>query len=103
MAEPTKEEQEQIDFAGFGMRTRVRGHDVIVVVLVVLLFGALGYLVHEHDLKSVKIVDELSLSQQKILNEVSALTYVMTLSPEDRVKLRLDMPESLRKKLSDQR
>lgn len=88
-----------LDVEGFGLRARVRGHDIIVVVLIVLLFGAVGYLVWDHDHKNSERMTVLSAGQQRVIEEVSALTYVMTLTAEERAKLNLSMPESLRKKL----
>jgi hypothetical protein len=81
------------------MRARVRGHDIIVVILVVMLFCAVGFLVWDHDHRSAQRIEALSTGQQEVIDEVSALTYVMTLTAEERTKLSLSMPESLRKKL----
>ena len=94
---------EQFDVEGFGLRARVRGHDIIVVVLIVLLFMAVGYLIWQHDVSSTERINVLNSGQQQVIEEVSALTYVMTLSVEDRAKLNLSMPESLRKKLRTER
>lgn len=98
-----RQHDEDMDIQGFGMRARVRGHDIIVVVLLVILFMAVGYLVFDHDKKSADRIETLTVGQQKVIDEVSALTYVMTLSVEERAKLKLDMPESLRKKVGNAR
>ena len=92
----------QLDLAGFGLRARVRGHDIIVVVLVVLLFLCIGYLIWDHDHKNTGRIDSLAIAQQQVINEVAALTYVMTLTPDERAHIKLNMPESLRKKLREQ-
>ena len=98
----TEQDNGQLDVSGFGLRARVRGHDIIVVVLVVILFSAVGYLVWDHDTKNSDRILELSVGQQRVIEEVSVLTYVMTLTPDERVSLKLNMPESLRKKLREQ-
>lgn len=99
----TQENGGQVEVEGFGMRARVRGHDVIVVVLLLVLFLGVGYLIFDHDRKSEERIGLLTISQQKVVEEVSALTYVMTLTAEERAKLKLDMPDALRKKLKEQR
>ena len=96
------EDNGQLDVAGFGLRARVRGHDIIVVVLVVMLFGAVGYLVWDHDHRSEERIGALIDNQRKVIEEVSALTYVMTLTPDERASLRLTMPAALREKLREQ-
>ena len=93
----------QFDIEGFGLRARVRGHDIIVVVLIVLLFAAVGFLVWDHDQKTAARIEILTTGQQQVIEEVAALTYVMTLTAEEKSKLTLSMPESLRKKLRAER
>ena len=88
----------QLDWQGFGMRARVRGHDVIVVVLLVALFVGVGYLIFDHDKRSSDRVMRLTEAQERVVDEVSALTYVMTLTQEERLRLNISMPESLRKR-----
>ena len=96
------EDNGQLDVSGFGLRARVRGHDIIVVVLIVILFSAVGYLVWDHDAKTSDRIVALTVGQQHVIEEVSALTYVMTLTPDERASLKLNMPEALRKKLREQ-
>lgn len=92
-----------MDVEGFGMRARVRGHDIIVLVLLLVLFMGVGYLILEHDKRSSERINLLAISQQEVVDEVAALTYVMTLTSEERSKLKLEMPESMRKKLQGDR
>ena len=93
----------EVDWQGFGMRARASGTNTIMVVVLVALFGVIGFLIWDHDRKSVQQVAGLTAGQQHVIDEVAALTYVMTLTVEERGRLNLEMPEGLRRKLKDQR
>jgi hypothetical protein len=103
MAEENDGLNGQLDVEGFGMRARVRGHDIIVVALIILLFLGVGYMVWDHERRDMQRSESLSVSQASLIDEVSTLTYVMSLSAEERAKLHLDIPAGLRKKMSEQK
>ena len=90
---------DKLEVEGFGVRARFRGHDVVFLMLIILLFAVTVFLGYEHDTRSEKRIESIIAAQERLVEEVSALTFVMTLSPDERTKLNIAMPDSLRKKL----
>lgn len=86
-----------------GLRGVAKGANLAYVLLVLMALLSCTVMVYAHDANTVKKMESITEMQQKIIDEVSALTYVLTLSPEERGKLRMEMPDALRKKLRDQR
>jgi len=92
-------------------KVRARGSDIIHVLgLVVLCLVAYVLFQHKIDEKENKeyLVNAIkqSATEQRIAIEQSAeaqleLNYLMTLSTEERKKLNIEMPDSLRKRIRD--
>jgi hypothetical protein len=87
-----------LEVEGFGLRTRVRGHDVIVVILVLVVMFGLGFLLWQHDRDTAVIHAELAANQKALAEHMEDMLYVLSLSETDRQKLNLAMPDSLRKR-----
>lgn len=85
-------------FGSFWMK--VSEHRFLTTIVVLLTFGFLGYVLYLHDQGTkesmAKVIKEVEILQAT----QSETTYVLTLTPEERQKLDLRMPDSLRKKIS---
>jgi hypothetical protein len=100
-----KEEQAEISTEGpLGTKLSVRGPIGILALAGLLML--LGYMLlhHETDTKDrqtqvIQKVEQVNANFEKKIDEV---IYVLTLSDADRKGLKLDMPESLRKKRGGQ-
>lgn len=85
----------------------IRGHDVLMVLIAVVLSG-LTFMAFEQREGRQAAVANITVEHKAIVDGLKRqeeatvdLIYVMTLTPEQRVALKLDMPQSLRKKLRD--
>src|SRR3990167_4767327 len=85
----------------------VRGISTIMS-LVLAAVVLIGYMLYDHDKDTVVRRSVAGTEHKQIIEQSKAvesaiidLTYVFTLSPEERGKLKLDMPDSLRKRLRD--
>jgi len=105
----TEKDGSSLEVEGFGLRTRVRGHDIIVVVLVVMLFLIIGLFIWQHDknisgllaanaLHSEEIHKVLAENQKLLAEHMDDMIYVLSLTDKDRQRLKLAMPDSLRKR-----
>lgn len=85
----------------------VRGHDILMVVVAVALAWLVFASIEQREGRQIAvsnitvehkaIVDGLRRQEEATVD----LIYVMTLSPEQRTALKLDMPPSLRHKLRE--
>lgn len=84
--------------APFGS-VKVTGGQLVFVVLAVLLAGILGYQGWIHDASGKERSQVINKQISDMKDAINEQTFILTLSPADREKLRLDMPESLRRKI----
>jgi hypothetical protein len=99
--------------APFGWKVRFPARYLTSVIISVAGFGALGYMLRDHDLRVMETLTAYrternqnvhSLEQHQIsLDEsMQQMIYVLTLPEKDRARLNLQMPETLRRRLLDQ-
>ena len=97
MSEETQSEVEVKTPAG---SIRARGTDIIAI-LVMIGIALMAYVLWEHkaDSHEQQIVDLNAM--QKMSDSQVELGYLISLTPEERTKLKLEMPESLRRRIRD--
>jgi len=72
--------------------------NVFLMMITVALF-VLGTFIFNHDANVTSALESLRLEQKKTTEAQIELNYIQTLSQKEKENLKLDMPESLRKKL----
>ena len=87
---------ESLSWEGMGVKAKVAGDKVASAVLIVGAALAIVYFLHQHEGKSAKASENTQAEVREVKEEIQSLTFVLTLSEEERKKLRLDMPSSLR-------
>lgn len=75
-----------------GVTVRASGKQVTLIILVILGVGVIFWLIREHDLKN-------SETHEVLAEKLETIGYILTLNEEERKKLKLGMPGSLRKQL----
>ena len=99
--------------APFGWKVRASGKTVSALVIACGAVGALAYMIRDHDLKEAATLATSSVERREQLNKITtqqaqlqdsmdAVVYVLSLPQEQRNQLKLDMPESMRRKLLNQ-
>ena len=94
----------------FGWRVRANGREVIVFLVFAIAMGSVLWAIRDHDLRSIEILNQATLEQTRQIDRVAAaqlefqeslstMIYVLSLSSEDRAKLKLEMPANLRARL----
>lgn len=78
----------------------LRGYDVLLTLICCALagIGVFIYLTGQAVADEHKTIVAHQTKQEEIMSE---MIYVLTLNPEKREKLQLDMPDTLRKKVRD--
>ena len=85
----------------FGLKARLFGRDLTTVMLLMICAGGILYLIWQHDhniTESLKLVER---NQQMLYEQMEDMIYVMSLPEQQRDKLKMAMPDSLRKKLRE--
>ena len=94
-----------------GFKVKARGTDLIAIVMMVC--GVVGILMlHQHmqaaEASSAALRVEIRDSQKenaaavvKVAESYQELAYMMALTPEQRARLNLEMPESMRRRLRE--
>ena len=87
----------------FGLRARFFGFgkEITSVMLLVICAFGIGYLVYQHDRNSIDSIKHVVENQHAIYEQMDAMIYVISLPEEERKKIKMAMPDSLRKKLRD--
>ena len=83
-----------------GLEVRTRGELVYITIIIAFCFGVSALLLYNHSEAQDVAMKQLADNQKAILGAQEATTYVLTLSPEEREKLKLRMPDSLRDRVS---
>ena len=89
---------------------RAQGTLVVLVLAIAAGAGFVAYMVRDHDLRNVDraagivaMQRDTIAAQRRVEESLDAAAYILTLDERQRRELRLDMPDSLRKKVRDQR
>ena len=104
---------DEISGTFFGRPFSFKGRDILPWLLIVILLSACAYLVDFSvnkwgtpiDLGQTIVANQQSISDQheKLRSSVEArlgeLTYVLSITQEERARLRLDMPDTLRQRM----
>lgn len=103
MTEPVQNERRAVEDelevkTSFGS-VKASGAQVVMVLVAVLLCAILGYQAWVHDAAGKERSGNINKQISELKDAINEQTFILTLSPSDREKLRLDMPESLRRKL----
>ena len=94
----------------FGWRVRANGKELSLFIIIALGVGSALWALRDHDLRSTetlnqavaertKQIERVALAQTDLQDSMNAMIYVLSLTPEDRSKLKLEMPQSLRAKM----
>lgn len=107
----TDSRRDDVEVSGpLGWRVRFPARQLGGVVLVLAACGAILYMLREHDMKQTEQTQaavvsrdaqlkQVNSQQQQLQESMDTMVYVLALSPEDRIRLKLDMPPTLRAKL----
>lgn len=103
--------KDDLEISGpFGWSVRANGREVVGLLMLVIGVGVLAYMIRDHDLRANERLEAAITARQTQLNALSAqqlrlqesmeeMIYVMSLTQEERVKLKIEMPVSLRARL----
>lgn len=83
-----------------GWGVKANGSMVSVLVVIVGCAAAGLYMLREHDLQAKSRTEVINKQIVELKEAVETQTYVLTLTEVQRRELRLDMPESLRRKVN---
>lgn len=76
------------------------GGSVVVIIIAIIVAAGLGlYMLREHDLKAAEMSNDTKKQISDLKEATNEQTFVLTLSEKERRDLRMDMPESLRRKV----
>lgn len=86
MAESAQNEQDEIEAAGpGGLKIRVRGYDILTIVMVV--FGAAGVaLLYQHSERTEQTMSKVAVSIDKLSQSNCEMACIISLPQEDRIK-----------------
>lgn len=99
--------------APFGWSIRANGKSVSALIITILASGGLAYMIRDHDLKQTAQIVEASKDRKEQLTKITeqqtqlqesmdSVVYVLSLPQDERTRLKLDMPNGMRKKLLNQ-
>ena len=88
MADDNGDSQDGFTLKAFGAEMNIRGKDVFPILRFVAVCGGIGYVLYS-----------FHIDHKEIAKTMSEMTYIVSLPPDARGNLRLDMPESLREKI----
>lgn len=98
-------EQQSMSLKGMGFEGKVTGDKLIYVALVVLGLLVVAYMIRDHDVRAQERAHQLMgenralvEGQRKMEETVGEVAYILTLDDAQRKALKMDMPESLRRK-----
>lgn len=84
----------------FGLKIKFRGYDLVTIITIVALAFVVYILIDHKSLSSenqAKVVEKLTNQEEAM----AAMIYILSLPQDKRDKLKLEMPDSLRKKMRD--
>jgi hypothetical protein len=90
---------------GFGS-LKASGSVVVIIIAIAAGVAVTAYLIHDEGMRNVDRAADMRASQREIVSgqrqvveSLDANTYVLTLTEAERRALKMDMPESLRRKV----
>lgn len=89
-----------IDLPG-GMKVEVRGISVLLTLLLVAV-SAGGVILYFHEIEDKQFEDGLVQIVREMKDRQTEMNYILTLTPAEREKLKLIMPDSLRKRMREE-
>jgi hypothetical protein len=93
------EEKDELEVkTGFGS-VKAGGSAVVIVVAVVCAAGVVAFMLRDHDLRAAEQIQDTRKHITDLKEAVHEQTYINTLNEQQKRDLRLEMPESLRKKV----
>ena len=96
---PAKKEEEAVELSALGTKIRAVGAGAGMVLAVVAAVALILASLYRHEDSQASTHKGLASEHETIKEGISEMTYVMSLTDEQRAKLKLDMPPSLRKKM----
>lgn len=109
LAEP----DDNVEIAGpFGMSVKAHGSQVVFLVTILAGFAALAGYLYTHETAAKERQESSAMVQTQILKELrdvlraeanarAETNYLLSLPQEERQRLRLEMPESMRARMRD--
>lgn len=108
-----EEKNGDIEISNSFGKIRASGRVVALALMLLVSTGVLAYMIRDHDLKQSKQLQEageqrgkqidlVAQQQRQLMESMDTMIYVLTLSAEERSRLKLDMPQSLRSRLINQ-
>ena len=91
-------QQDEVEVKTPAGSIRARGTDLIAIISAIAV-GLMVYMQWEHRIEAKAAQTEVVNAMQQVADSQSELSYLISLTPDERTKLNLDMPESLRKKI----
>lgn len=96
-----------------GWSVKVNGKQVMLVIFIGMATGVLAWMLRDHDIRSSAQIQEaaaqrkaqlelVALQQGRLQDSLDTIVYVMSISPEERARLKLDMPPALRTRMLEQ-
>ena len=93
-------EQDEVEVKTPAGSIRARGTDIIALLtLIGIVVMAYALWDHRGEAKASQV--EVTAALKSLSQSQEELSYLMTLTAEERTKLKLDMPESLRRRTRD--
>lgn len=83
-----------------GAQLTVRGYDILVVLLAIAV-GVFGYMMIENKANAASEHNQIISSMKEQKEALGEMVFILSLSQEQREKLRIEMPISLRRKLNE--
>lgn len=104
-----REDDVQID-TPIGWKLKLSGRHTVVLIAIITCTAFIMWMLRDHDLRAAERSavltnqsNSLHETQKDLTIAVDNLVWVMLLPESERAKLKLDMPDSMRRKLSGQR
>lgn len=89
---------------------RAGGQVAVIILCIVMCCGFVAYMVRDHDLRNVERAQDIKANlksvidaQKRVEDSLDSAAYILTLSEAERRALKMDMPDSLRKKVGRDR
>lgn len=103
--------EDNVEFKGpLGWSVKANGAHVTLLILMAVSAAAILWALRDHDLRAAAAlsiiaqerrmqIEQLAMQQQRLQDGLDTVVYMLSLSPEDRARLKLEMPGGLRTKL----